>query len=217
VTMFDPRAYTITIKKLKIDDERLFRASVAELPDVAPYGQTFQEAYELAIDAIETLRAVYEEQGRAFPEPVVEDREFSGRVTLRIPKSVHRQASMAATLEGVSLNQWLASVISQGVTFAVAAASVGTRVPMYVCSAGANMQVLDKFSGHITTGKRVFVGSAGFSVFGGPEGVSTSGAPYLTIPNDLALTFRPPPTRTTPIRRRAEERKGTLRTSRKGT
>ncbi len=121
--MFDPHAYTITVRRLRVDEEELFRATVAEFPDVEPYAPTFAEAYELAIDAIETLHSAYEEEGREFPVPATEEPEFSGRVTLRIPRSVHRSASMIATSEGVSLNQWLASVVSYAVGFGGAGAS----------------------------------------------------------------------------------------------
>jgi len=39
----------------------------------------------------------------------------SGKLILRIPKSIHTQAEIIAALEGVSLNQWLASVVAMAV------------------------------------------------------------------------------------------------------
>jgi predicted RNase H-like HicB family nuclease len=73
--MFDPHAYTITVKRLRVDDEDLFRATIAEFPDLESYAPAFQEAYELAIDAIETLHLAYEEEGRGIPPPASEEQE----------------------------------------------------------------------------------------------------------------------------------------------
>jgi len=39
---------------------------------------------------------------------------YSGRVTLRIPKSLHRQAAERALLNGVSLNSFLNEAIQRG-------------------------------------------------------------------------------------------------------
>jgi predicted HicB family RNase H-like nuclease len=113
--MIDAHAYTISVKKLRVDNEELFRATVAEFPDVEPYASTYHEAYELAVESLEALSAAYEEEGRPFPPPTDEEHEFSGRVTLRIPKTVHRHAATIAAAEGVSLNQWLVSTVSLAV------------------------------------------------------------------------------------------------------
>ena len=66
------------------DGEVLFEARVKELPDASDYGESFEEAYDLAIDTIETTAAAYAEQGRAFPPPQKPADDFSGRVTLRL-------------------------------------------------------------------------------------------------------------------------------------
>lgn len=41
--------------------------------------------------------------------------EFSGKVLLRIPKKLHRDADRYATREGVSLNTWLTTAIARQV------------------------------------------------------------------------------------------------------
>ena len=69
--------------------------------------QLWQEAYALAIDTIETAAAMFSESGRAFPLPAQPQDQYSGRVTLRLPKSLHRALANAAEEEGVSLNQHL--------------------------------------------------------------------------------------------------------------
>ncbi len=110
--MIDPTKYTITVRKGLFDDEECFEARVAELPDVAEYADSFDEAYALAIDTIETTAAIFEQQGKTMPLPFVPADDYSGRVTLRLPKSLHRALTKAANSEGVSLNQHLTNVLN---------------------------------------------------------------------------------------------------------
>lgn len=111
---FDPHRYTITIKLVTLEEGEHFEAVVAELPDLVEYGETYDQAYSLAVDSIATLRKAALEQGRAFPEPMPSQalEEFSGRVTLRMSKSLHASVSKLADREGVSLNSWIVEAIS---------------------------------------------------------------------------------------------------------
>lgn len=108
----DAHAYNITVRRDCFDGETLFEARVKELPDLVEYGESFEEAYALAVDAIETTAAVFAEQGRPMPPPVEPAYEYSGRVTLRIPRSLHRALAEAAEAEGASLNQHLVNVLT---------------------------------------------------------------------------------------------------------
>jgi predicted HicB family RNase H-like nuclease len=110
--MIDPAAYTILIRRTLIDDEICFEARVSELPDVIAYGDSNEEAYSLAIEAIETTSAIFKEKGKAMPAPKEINDDFSGRITLRAPSSLHRSLSDAAEIENVSLNQYLVGVLS---------------------------------------------------------------------------------------------------------
>lgn len=110
---FDPHNYTITVKRVLEDGEPLFKATVKELPHVAEYGDSYNDVYELAIDTIESLYGMAGDMGHPFPDPVDDNENFSGRVTLRLPKSLHRSASNMADAEGVSLNQFLVTTIAE--------------------------------------------------------------------------------------------------------
>jgi len=116
----DPHAYNISIRRGTFEGEVLFEARVKELADLAEYGETYAEAYDLAVDTIETAAGAYSEQGRVFPEALVPADDFSGRVTLRLPRSLHRAVAAAAEDEGVSLNQHLVNVLSYYSGFAAA-------------------------------------------------------------------------------------------------
>lgn len=104
--------YSITIQKVVVDGERLFQATIRELPDVVEYGETHVEAYELAVDTIETTAQIFAEKGKQMPSPCRANEAFSGRVTLRLPKSLHKKVAETADLEGVSLNQHIVSILS---------------------------------------------------------------------------------------------------------
>jgi predicted RNase H-like HicB family nuclease len=116
----DPHAYNITIRRDSFESEVLFEARVKELPDLAEYGESFEEAYDLVIDAIETAAEAFDEKGRPFPPAMVPADEFSGRVTLRLPRSLHRSLAKVAEDEGISLNQHLVTVLSYYSGFAAA-------------------------------------------------------------------------------------------------
>ena len=68
--MIDPYEYSVTIKKVLVDGESLFEATIQELPDVTEYGQNYSEAYELAIDAITTAATMCAESNTPFPLPI---------------------------------------------------------------------------------------------------------------------------------------------------
>ena len=110
--MVDANNYRITVQRRETEDGLLFEGTVHELPDVAVYCDSFDEAYELAIDAIEGLYELAEEQGRSFPQPSKRETEFSGKFVVRIPKWLHRNLAVTAAENGTSLNQYLVSVLS---------------------------------------------------------------------------------------------------------
>lgn len=59
----NPHSYNITVRRANFDGEVLFEARVKELPDVAEYAETADEAYALAIDTIETTAKIFAEKG----------------------------------------------------------------------------------------------------------------------------------------------------------
>lgn len=108
----DAYAYNISVRRGVFEGETLFEARVKELPDLIEYGETFEEAHALAVDAIETTAKIFAEKGRIMPPPTVPIDDYSGRVTLRLPKSLHRALAEAADTEGASLNQHLVNVLT---------------------------------------------------------------------------------------------------------
>lgn len=108
----DPLEYNIITRRVVVDGQPMFEARVKEFPDVREYAEDLTEAYELVVDTIQTTAEVFERLNRALPDPMVPQDEFSGRITLRLPKSLHRLLSTIAEEEAISLNQFLVNVLA---------------------------------------------------------------------------------------------------------
>ncbi|HGE8334242.1 TPA: toxin-antitoxin system HicB family antitoxin [Serratia marcescens] len=112
--MRDAEEYTISIRLESIEGERLYVARVDELPDVEEYADSYAFAHELVLDTIRTTQKIFERKGMTMPEPkAFVQPSASGRVTLRLPRSVHAKCTKEAEKEGVSLNSYLISRISE--------------------------------------------------------------------------------------------------------
>jgi len=54
----------------------------------------------------------YLDEGLEIPEPEVADDDFSGRFLVRLPKFLHRELAQAAQKNGVSLNQYVCTLLA---------------------------------------------------------------------------------------------------------
>lgn len=132
---FDPEAYTITIRKEEVDGEIFYVGRVAEFPNISAFEDTFEATRALVIDAIQTLKKIADSTNAELPSPypALAD-EFSGRVTLRLPKSLHAKVSRIAAQEDVSVNQYLVTAISTYVGESDGISKVVTEAANYLAS-----------------------------------------------------------------------------------
>jgi antitoxin HicB len=93
-------------------EEGGFVAEIVEFPGCFTQAETVEEAYRNLEDAARGWLHGTIELGQPIPEPMAEQ-EFSGKVVLRLPKSMHRKASAYAEADGVSLNTFLATAIAE--------------------------------------------------------------------------------------------------------
>ena len=140
--MTNAERYAITVRKVVIENEELWRATVRELPDVAEFAETREKAIELALDSIESLKDAAFEEGRDFPEPSEDEEEFSGRVTLRMPKYLHRAVAHKALADDMSLNSYIVTVLGIDLAQRVRALSV----PMPAATMQTGQSVHPKFA-----------------------------------------------------------------------
>lgn len=110
----DPAKYTIALQQREVDGEVMFAARVKELPDVEVFEPTVEEAYAATLEVIKSLANLAVEDNREFPGPseASADEGFSGRVTLRMPKGLHQRIALVSEQEGVSLNQYMVTVLA---------------------------------------------------------------------------------------------------------
>ncbi len=95
------------------DAKEGYIAEVVELPGCATAGETPAETLELLPDAMTGWLESVLLAGQPVPEPLHET-TYSGKYALRMPKSLHERLAKQAEREGISLNQWLVTLLAQG-------------------------------------------------------------------------------------------------------
>ncbi len=95
-------------------DEVEWVAEYPDLPGCVGAGDTIEEAVSMAVDAKKAWLNAAIEQGKSIPEPInLYESRYSGKFTLRLPKTLHRELALKAEDEGVSLNQYILYLISK--------------------------------------------------------------------------------------------------------
>lgn len=94
-----------------------FDASIPELGKYSVHAEGDKEQEALTnLKQIQRERiAEYIAEGVAIPEPVLEEEEFSGKILVRIPKSLHRELRENAKRNNVSLNHFISFVLAKGI------------------------------------------------------------------------------------------------------
>lgn len=111
--MHNAEEYTVSVRKERVDGEIYWVARVDEIPDILEFADTRDEAYQLAIDTITVGQEMCLNEGTPFPSPKhFLEQEVSGRVTLRLPKSVHYKCIVESEKEGSSLNAYILTCIA---------------------------------------------------------------------------------------------------------
>jgi predicted HicB family RNase H-like nuclease len=110
--MSKPEDYGVEVRRIMDDGAFVYEGRVKELPDVRTYGDSQAEAYSAALEVIAITKNAFADKGKAFPEPHPVEDEFSGRITLRMSKSLHRKIHDLAKNEEVSLNHWIIEAIA---------------------------------------------------------------------------------------------------------
>jgi predicted RNase H-like HicB family nuclease len=96
---------------LRYDPDGYWIAEHPELPGCLADGEVAAEA----LVSLEIARELWIESRRAIGLPVPvpgEEQQYSGRLLLRLAKSLHRELAQEAEAEGVSLNRWIARILA---------------------------------------------------------------------------------------------------------
>lgn len=108
--------YHLTVVRDAEEKARPWTASVEELTGCTSRGRTPEEALSGARSAMTTWIAVALEERREIPEPK-SPTSHSGRLLLRMPRTLHAELTRASEREGVSLNQFITDVLAAAVVW----------------------------------------------------------------------------------------------------
>ena len=108
--------YRIRLYPIETDANTIeWAAEFPDLPGCVGAGDTAEEDVTMAMDAKRAWMETAREEGRKIPKPKnIYEEDFSGKFTLRLPKSLHKELTLQAEDEGVSLNQYILYSISKG-------------------------------------------------------------------------------------------------------
>lgn len=97
----------------KVNEERgaYYFGKIAELEGCHTDAETVEELMEELEEVKEEYLKIKLEHGDLIPEP---NDMPSGRIVLRMPKTLHWRLAAEAAQEGVSLNQYMIYKLSQG-------------------------------------------------------------------------------------------------------
>lgn len=102
--------YSINLMWSEEDD--CYVATVSEFPGLSAFGESPEEAIKEAKIAVDGFLKVFKEDGCLIPKPNTL-KPFSGQTRLRLPKSLHATLNQEAQKDGVSLNTYIISLLSE--------------------------------------------------------------------------------------------------------
>jgi len=106
--------YTTTIERSTGPRGDYYVARIIELPDLIMTGDTPEEALKELEDVKPEWIETNLQLGNKMPEPL-NTQNYSGKIVLRLPVSLHEDLARMAAIEGVSLNQYMVAALSKQV------------------------------------------------------------------------------------------------------
>lgn len=100
---------------LRPESDGSFGAEILEFPGCFAVGDTGSEALQNLENVAESWILGVLAKKERIPEPLQEKEAFSGKLVLRLPRSLHKKATFAAEREGVSLNQFISGCVAEAV------------------------------------------------------------------------------------------------------
>lgn len=96
------------------NEEGGYTAEILEFPGCISQGRTANEAIKNLNDAAKSWVEASLEYGREIPSPA-SNYDHSGKVALRMPRSLHRHAAQMAERNSTSLNQYVVAAVAEQV------------------------------------------------------------------------------------------------------
>jgi predicted HicB family RNase H-like nuclease len=96
--------YTKLVQEMNDESGHYFYGRVLELDGCQSTGDTLEELYQNLNEAMEGYLEVKQENNLPIPIPETSN-NYSGKFTVRLPKTLHQKLAIEAKKEGISLNQ----------------------------------------------------------------------------------------------------------------
>lgn len=101
-----------TIQTVKNNDGTYF-ISVKELAGCMSEGDSLEEAYKMIREAMAAWMEVALAEKRDIPLPEsMDEHKYSGKIVLRMSKTLHKELTWEAKDEGVSLNHYMTELLA---------------------------------------------------------------------------------------------------------
>ena len=94
------------------EDDKGFIAIAPDLPGCSAVGDTQEDALRELREAIAGWIDAAQSVGNPVPAPSTPISDYSGKVLLRMPRSLHAKLAVTAKQEGVSLNTYVVQLLS---------------------------------------------------------------------------------------------------------
>ncbi|MCC6476092.1 toxin-antitoxin system HicB family antitoxin [bacterium] len=126
-------SYPVELKKRSEDDGGGFEACYPHLGRISfsAHGKTQAEALKKLASVAESMLEEFRKQGLALPDPPSEPNYyFSGRFVVRLPQSLHARLSRESEQQGVSLNSYVVSILSDSARSPILAETLISLIEM---------------------------------------------------------------------------------------
>jgi predicted RNase H-like HicB family nuclease len=161
------------------DEDEGYIALAPDLPGCSAFGGTQEEALGELQHAILAWKEAAAKAGNPIPDPSRPEAEpaASGKVLLRLPRSLHAQLIKGAKRDRVSLNQYIVSLLST--------ASAGLAVKQVIADVlrdfqGSYWHLQRNFQQYAVSGDRI--GTVDFRDVRQNEDLSSYSAIYMRVP-----------------------------------
>jgi antitoxin HicB len=96
------------------EEDAGYIALATDLPGCSAFGETQDAALAELQDAIDAWVEAQRSAGNRIPQPSTPAQEHSGKVLVRMPRSLHASLALNAKIEDVSLNHFIVHLLSSG-------------------------------------------------------------------------------------------------------
>jgi predicted HicB family RNase H-like nuclease len=94
------------------EENQDFMGTVAEFPSLSAFADALEGALKEIKAVVEMAVEDLEETGEPIPEPLGL-REYSGKLVLRMPTDLHRQLTLEAAEQGISINALICNRLAE--------------------------------------------------------------------------------------------------------